>query len=101
MNALFIFACTFGVVLALSLQSLNVMGGHKALAFVTSFSIGACNLVLLKIVPQPTAWIENIAYLAGGPFGVLAAMRWHPVLVRVYRRCTDRASASQSGSGSC
>lgn len=86
MSALTIFACTFLVVLALSLQSLNVIGGHYALAFGTSIVIGGCNLLLLKLVPQPTGWLENLAFLAGGPFGAITAMRWHPALVRLYRR---------------
>jgi len=86
MTSLLIFACTFGVVLALGLQSLNVNGGHKAMAFCTSLMIGACNLALLKIVPQPTDWMDNAAYLLGGPFGIVVAMRIHPWLVRMSRR---------------
>lgn len=85
MTALTIFCCTYAVVLALSLQSLNVVGGHYALAFTTSIVISGCNLLLFKIVPQPTGWIENLAFLAGGPFGAISAMRWHPALVRRMR----------------
>lgn len=50
MNALFIFAATFAVVLFLGLQSLNVNGGHKLLAVLTSFGIGVANLFILKVI---------------------------------------------------
>lgn len=82
MTALIIFGCSFGVVLALGLQQLNVSGGHRAAAFLTSLVIASFNLALFKLVPQPTGWLEVAGYLLGGPFGILAAMRWHPVLVR-------------------
>jgi predicted outer membrane lipoprotein len=86
MTALLLFAATFGVVFALGLQSLNVNGGHRMLAFVTSFGIGASNLVLFKVLPGPTSALEIGAYLVGGPFGIVAAMALHPVLVRWYAR---------------
>ena len=86
MNAPIILTCTFGVVLALGLQSLNVNGGHRLMAFCTSFAIGLCNLGLLKLVPQPTGPLDIAAYLLGGPFGILAAMALHPTLVRWLRR---------------
>lgn len=93
MNALIILACTFGVVLALGLQSLNVNQGKRLLAFCTSFLIGLCNLGLLKIVPQPTSWLDVAAYLLGGPFGILTAMYLHPRLVAWTSR-TDELPAS-------
>ncbi|WP_421793529.1 hypothetical protein [Hydrocarboniphaga effusa] len=86
MKTLIILACTFGVVLALGLQSLNVNGGHKLMAFCTSFVIGLCNLGLYKLVPQPTGVLDIAAYLLGGPIGILTAMRLHPVLVRLLRK---------------
>lgn len=86
MSALVIFACTYGVVLALGLQSLNVNGGHRLMAFSTSFVIGLCNLVLLKLIPQPTGALDIAAYLLGGPFGILTAMQLHPALVRLINR---------------
>lgn len=84
-NTLLILACTFGVVLALGLQSLNVNGGHHLMAAVTSFAIGTFNLALLKLVPQPTTVFDNAAYLLGGPIGILVAMKLHPHLVRLMR----------------
>lgn len=84
-NTWLIFACAFGVVLALGLQSLNVNGGHRLMAVVTSFAIGLFNLALLKLVPQPTTVFDNAAYLLGGPVGILAAMNLHPYLVQLMR----------------
>lgn len=86
MTALLLFASTFCVVFALGLQSLNVNGGHRLMAFLTSFAIGASNLVLFKVLPGPTAWLEIGAYLFGGPFGIVASMLAHPHLVRLMRR---------------
>lgn len=82
MTAALLFAATFGVVFALGLQSLNVNGGHRLLAFTTSFAIGASNLVLFKVLPGPTVLLEVAAYLIGGPLGILASMAAHPWLVR-------------------
>ncbi|MEW6562725.1 MAG: hypothetical protein AB1400_05765 [Pseudomonadota bacterium] len=84
MSALFIFAATFAVVLFLGLQSLNVNGGHKMLAVLTSFGISAANLFILKIMPGPTDWLDVFAYLTGGPLGILASMYLHPHVVRLF-----------------
>lgn len=89
MTALLLFASTFAVVFALGLQSLNVNGGHRLMAFLTSFAIGASNLVLFKVLPGPTAGLEIAAYLLGGPFGIVASMLAHPHLVRLMRRSRD------------
>ncbi len=85
MTAVALFASTFALVFALGLQSLNVNGGHRWLAFGTSFAIGAANLVLFKLAPDATG-IEIAGYLTGGPLGIVAAMAAHPRLVRLYRR---------------
>lgn len=84
MSALFIFVATFAVVLFLGLQSLNVNGGHKLLAVLTSFGISAANLFILKIMPGQTDWMDALAYLTGGPLGILASMHLHPYVVRVF-----------------
>lgn len=84
MTALLIFACTFGVVLALTVQHLNINGNHQAMAFFTSVLIGLFNLVLLKVIPQPTSVWEIAAYLFGGPLGIVTAMRLHPAVLRWY-----------------
>jgi hypothetical protein len=84
--ALLLFASTFVVVFALGVQSLNTNGGHRLLAFITSFFIGGSNLVLFKLLPGPTDWTQIAAYLLGGPFGIVAAMAAHPLLVRALMR---------------
>ena len=81
-TAAVLFAATFTVVFALGLQSLNVNGGHKALAFSTSFCIGASNLVLFKLLPGPTDALQIGGYLLGGPLGIVCSMTVHPHLLR-------------------
>lgn len=76
MTELALFVSTFGLVFALGMQSLNVNGGHYIAAFITSFFIGASNLIVLKIAPSATP-TEMIAYLIGGPFGIIASMITH------------------------
>lgn len=76
MLELALFASTFVTVFALGLQSLNVNGGHFVAAFFTSFLIGAGNLIVLKIVPQSDV-AQMLAYLAGGPVGIVASMAVH------------------------
>ncbi len=76
MIELALFASTFAVVFALGLQSLNVNGGHYVAAFITSFAIGASQLVLYKLVPGANL-VQVIAYLSGGPFGIVASMWAH------------------------
>ena len=85
MNTLAIFASCYVLVFALGIQSLNVNGGHYAAAFVTSFLIGASNLVLYKLAPDATG-IEIAAFLPAGPLGIVSAMKAHPYVVRVYNR---------------
>lgn len=85
MTAMILFSATFGTVLALGLQSLNVNGGHRLLAALTSFMIGSCQLALYKVMPGPTDAIEVAAYLLGGPVGIVAAMALHPRLVQWFR----------------
>lgn len=81
MNELWLFVSTFVLVFALGLQSLNVNGGHYLAAFLTSFLIGGANLVVLKLAPNATP-TEIIAYLSGGPLGIVASMAAHRRVVR-------------------
>lgn len=76
MIELALFGSAFLLVFALGVQSLNVNNGHYAAAFATSFFIGVSNLVLYRYMPDPTP-SQVAAYLAGGPFGIIAAMRFH------------------------
>ena len=84
MNALFLFAATYALVLFLGLQSLNVNGNHKLMAGFTSFGIGAANITILKIMPGPTGFFEVAAYLLGGPLGIITSMAIHPWMVRKF-----------------
>lgn len=77
MTLLALFVSTFLLVFALGLQSLNVNNGHYRAAFLTSLSIGVANLVLYKLAPG-AAGAEIAAYLLGGPFGIVCAMKAHP-----------------------
>ena len=86
MTALYLFGATFALVLFLGLQSLNVNGGNKLLAGLTSFGIGAANITILKIMPGPTDMLEVAAYLVGGPAGILTSMAIHPWMVRNFGR---------------
>lgn len=81
-----LFGATFITVFALGVQSLNVNGGHKAMAAITSLAIGASNLVLLKILPGPTSWAHHLGYFAGGVAGILAAMHYQPKLAAFFRQ---------------
>lgn len=85
MNELWLLGSTFVLVFALGFQSLNVNGGHYVLAFLTSLVIGVANLVLFKLAPNATP-TEMAAFLAGGPFGIVASMWVH----RRYVRRSDR-----------
>jgi len=86
MTALVLFCSTYLLVLALGLQSLNVNGGHRVLAALTSFGIGTGNLVVLKVMPGPTNEWEVAAYLIGGPLGIVTSMAVHPWLARRFGR---------------
>jgi hypothetical protein len=82
MNALALFASTFVLVFALSLQTLNVVGRHYIASFLTSLLIGAGNLVLFKLAPDASS-LEIGAYLLGGAFGVVALIWAYPWLARL------------------
>lgn len=82
MSAIALLASTFALVFFLGLQSLNVNGGRHVAAFFTSLGIGTSNLVLFKLAPDSSG-LEIAAYLAGGPFGIVASMWAHR---RVFRR---------------
>ena len=77
-----LFASTFALVFFLGLQSLNVNRGHYTAAFFTSFGIGTGQLVLYKLAPNASG-PEIAAYLAGGPFGIVASMLFHRRFFRV------------------
>jgi len=76
-----LFASTFVSVFALGFQSLNVNGGHYRAAFLTSLLIGSSTLWLYRLLPEASL-TEVIAYLLGGPFGIVASMWAHRRFLR-------------------
>jgi hypothetical protein len=76
MTELMLFTSCFVAVFSLGFQSLNVNNGHYVAAFFTSFLIGGANLALFKLAPDATG-IQIAAYLAGGPIGIVCAMKFH------------------------
>jgi hypothetical protein len=80
-NAAMLFGSTFVLVFALGMQSLNVNGGHKLAAAVTSLFIGSGQMILFKLAPS-AGWIEIAAFLMGGPFGIVASMMSHKHIVK-------------------
>lgn len=85
MTALALFASTFILVMALGLQSLNVNRGHYVMAFLTSLFIGGSQWILYKVVPGETTGPDLVAYLFGGPFGIVTAMWLHPRITRCFK----------------
>lgn len=73
MSAALLFASTFALVFCLGLQSLLVRDDRRLLACGNSLLIGACNLAVLKLAPDASA-VEIVAYLVGGPIGIVSAM---------------------------
>ncbi len=70
MTELTLFASTFVLVIA---------------AAMTSFVIGAGQMVLFKLAPE-ASWSEIASFLAGGPFGITASMWAHPRLAKVLKQ---------------
>ena len=78
-----LFLSSFFVVFLLGFQSLNVNGGYRLLACLTSLGIAICNYVLYKLIPsKDMSIIEFIFYAAGGPMGILLSMEVHSALHR-------------------
>jgi len=91
MTTLTLFAVTFALVFLLGIQQLNVQFNQRVQAWITSLAIAWMQLLLLKLMPQPTTWLENAGYLLGGPFGILAAMSSHTRLTAFFNRWRNLA----------
>lgn len=76
MSELLLFGSTFVLVFLLGFQSLNVNGGHYLAAFLSSFGISLSQLILYKLVPD-ASWTQVVAYMSGGPIGIVASMYAH------------------------
>jgi hypothetical protein len=82
-TAFLLFVAGFGVVFLLAAQSLFINNGRYGQAFCNSLLIGVCQLVLYKLAPNLEAGVDAVAFLLGGPFGVVAAMWiWRHLHVR-------------------
>lgn len=76
MTELALFAAAFATVFSLGFQQQNVVHGHYVAAFLTSFVIGGCQIVLWRFVPD-ASYSQISATLAGGPLGIVASMAVH------------------------
>lgn len=72
-----LFLSAFFTVFLLGFQQQNVAGRHYLAAIFTSVGIGGAQIFLWRLVPSADAF-QIAATLAGGPFGIVAAMRFHP-----------------------
>ena len=82
MTHLYLFLSAFLTVFLLGFQQKNVQGNHYIAAIFTSFGIGGAQIFLWRLVPDANA-TQIIATLAGGPFGIVAAMWVHPRLAKL------------------
>lgn len=82
MMHLWLFLSAFLTVFLLGFQQKNVQGDHYLWAIVTSFGIGSAQIFLWRLMPEANA-TQIIATLAGGPFGIVAAMWVHPRLAKL------------------
>lgn len=73
MTAIYLLISTLALVFCLGLQSQFVNNGHFIAAFANSLAIGTANLVLFKLAPNASP-LESIAYIAGGPLGIVLSM---------------------------
>lgn len=78
-SAIQIFLCTFTLTFLAGFQSQNIAGRHKRMSFITSAIMGLVSLITLKMVSGHTDMLTNIAYIFGGPFGIVASLKFHPV----------------------
>lgn len=81
MTELALFAAAFATVFSLGFQQQNVVHGHYLAAFVTSFVIGGCQIVLWRFVPDASA-SQIAATLLGGPLGITSSMAVHRRFMR-------------------
>lgn len=86
-SALLLFCGSFLTVFALGWQSLHVNGGHYMAAFLNSFIIGSLNMLVLKLAPGAGP-VEVVAFILGGPFGIVAAMWSHRHFFRQSKSAT-------------
>ncbi len=88
MNELIIFVSQFCLVMLLGLQSMNVQGGHKLAAAITSFLLGVSGYVVTGMSAQAykDGFLSTIflAFVIAGPCGIVTSMYLHPYLRKVF-----------------
>lgn len=70
--ALLLFCSQTLTVTLLVVQSRLNIHGHNRLAALNSLAIGTCQLVMWRIMPDPS-WVEVAAFLLAGPVGNIIA----------------------------
>lgn len=74
-NPTLVFIAQFTQIFFVGLQQMNVHRNRQLAAFFTSLCIGTCSLASAIIVVRNGGVAESIAYLAGGPLGIVASMK--------------------------
>lgn len=87
-------------VFLLGMQSLSVNSGLWRFAVVNSLFIGLANLYVLRTVVVDGTLGSSIAYMLGGPVGILACMWLHPKVSRLFRRVKCQSSQSSASPSS-
>lgn len=78
-----IFASSFTLVFLKAVQQQNVIGGHYALAAITSFLIALSEVSLLLSVVSK-GWSSFLIAGLGGSLGVITAMVMHKKIVSTF-----------------
>ena len=81
MNAVLILLGQFLAVFLLGFQSRCVNSGKAGVSFCTSMLIGMCQVWMFKSIPAAQGW-ELLAFLLGGPCGIVASIYAHRVIYK-------------------
>lgn len=73
LSALLLFCSQALTVTLLVVQSRLNIHGYNRLAAINSLAIGTCQLMMWKVMPNPS-WVEVAAFLLAGPVGNVIAM---------------------------
>lgn len=74
-----VFAAQFFFIFLKGVQQINVVTGRYKVAAVVSLGLGVCGLLTFGLIARTVvvggSWLVFAGYLAGGPLGIMAAMR--------------------------
>jgi len=87
-NILVIFCSAFTIVCLLGLQSNFVRDKNKTMSFIFSGLIGLCEILILKSVPNAGLY-EMIAFVLGGPCGIVTSIVLHNQFLKLTRKDKD------------